>query len=348
MANLLLLGITLDFWSSEKVDRGTYTAFQPLAGKKVDGMVGERKGIILAGGSGTRLYPLTNAVNKHLLPVYDKPLIYYPLSTLMMADIRDILIISNPEHIGQFEKLIGSGEDWGLRISYAVQPSPDGLAQAFLIGKNFLGDHPAALILGDNIFYGSGLREILQTASAQQQAMVFAYRVEDPSAYAVVEFDESGHAVGIEEKPASPKSNFAVTGLYFYDNHVVDVAADVRPSGRGELEITDVNLEYLRRGDLRVQGLGRGIAWLDAAGTHDELLEASQFIATIEKRQGLKIACPEEIAFRLGYIDKAQLGRLADRQPNSQYGLYLNHVLTEPISNWSDDHAAGGHMRGNL
>ena len=288
-----------------------------------------RKGIILAGGSGTRLYPVTQAVSKQLLPVYDKPMIYYPLSALMLAGMRDALIISTPQDTPRFTQLLGDGSQWGLNLQYAVQPSPDGLAQAFIIGRSFVGNAPSSLVLGDNLFWGHDFQAQLQQASAQPSgATVFAYHVHDPERYGVVEFNGQGRAVSLEEKPAKPKSSFAVTGLYFYDNQVLDVAAELKPSPRGELEITDVNRVYLERGQLQVQTLGRGYAWLDT-GTHESLLDAGQFIATIEKRQGLKVACPEEIAYRHGWIDAAQLQRLAEPMKKNGYGQYLLRLLQE-------------------
>jgi glucose-1-phosphate thymidylyltransferase len=290
-----------------------------------------RKGIILAGGSGSRLYPMTTAISKQMLPVYDKPMIYYPLTTLMQAGIREILIISTEQDLPRFQQLLGDGEQWGLVLHYAVQPAPEGIAQAYLIGRAFLAGGPAALILGDNIFYGHGLEQTLQAASARSEgATVFAYHVNDPQRYGVIEFDRGGKALSIEEKPQVLKSNYAVTGLYFHDGGVCDIAAGLRPSARGELEITDINQAYLSAGRLRVELMGRGMAWLDT-GTHESLLDASQFIATIEKRQGLKVAVPEETAFRMGYIDAAQLQALAAPISGTGYGQYLLQLLREGV-----------------
>jgi glucose-1-phosphate thymidylyltransferase len=291
----------------------------------------KRKGIILAGGSGTRLYPATLAISKQLLPVFDKPMIYYPLSTLMLADIREVLVISTPQDTPRFEQLLGSGQQWGMNIQYAIQPSPDGLAQAMIIGENFIGDDLCALVLGDNIFYGHHLDQLLAQATVQQSgASIFAYHVHDPERYGVAEFDQTGRVLSLEEKPSHPKSNYAVTGLYFYDQHVVQLAKTLKPSPRGELEITDLNRLYLEQGKLNVQIMGRGYAWLDT-GTHESLLEASKFISIIEKRQGLKVSCPEEIAYRKQWIDAHALKQLATPMQKTGYGQYLLNLVNEQV-----------------
>ena len=290
-----------------------------------------KKGIILAGGSGTRLHPLTMVVSKQLMPVYDKPMIYYPISTLMLAGIRDIMVITTPQDVGAFQTLLNDGSQWGINIQYAVQPSPDGLAQAFIIGRDFIGDEGCSLILGDNIFYGNKLSQYVKHAAQNEVgATVFAYWVKEPKSYGVVEFDKEGHAISLEEKPSQPKSNYAVTGLYFYDNQVVDMAANLKPSARGELEITDINKLYLAQNQLCVEQLGRGYAWLDT-GTHDSLLQAANFVQTVEQRQGLKIACPEEIAYRMGFIDVEHMLRLADPLKKNGYGQYLLDLVQQGI-----------------
>ena len=289
----------------------------------------QRRGIILAGGSGTRLHPATLSISKQLLPVFDKPMVYYPLSTLMLAGIRDVLVISTPHDTPRFEAMLGDGSQWGMNLSYCVQPRPEGLAQAFVLGRRFVDNHPSALVLGDNIFYGHDFAALLRRSMARASgATVFAYHVHDPQRYGVVQFDAEKRAISIEEKPRAPKSNYAVTGLYFYDEQVCDIASDIRPSARGELEITDVNARYLEQGCLNVEIMGRGYAWLDT-GTHDTLLEASQFIATLERRQGLKVACPEEIAYRAGWIDASQLESLAEPMSKNGYGQYLLRLLRE-------------------
>ena len=291
----------------------------------------KRRGVILAGGSGTRLHPVTQAVSKQLMPIYDKPMIYYPLSALMLAGLRDILIISTPQDTPRFQDLLGDGTKWGMNLQYAVQPSPDGLAQAFIIGRDFIGDDHAALVLGDNVFYGHELQQLLERAHARRDgATVFAYPVSDPERYGVVEFDASGRAVSLEEKPKTPRSRYAVTGIYFYDNDVIEIAKNLKPSPRGELEITDLNRVYLERGRMSVELMGRGMAWLDT-GTHDSLLEAAQFVQTIERRQGLKVCCPEEIAYRQGFIDAAQVEKLAAPLAKSGYGQYLKDMLKEQV-----------------
>ena len=303
------------------------------------------KGIILAGGSGTRLYPLTHVVSKQLLPIYDKPLVYYPLSSLMLAGIRDILVISTPADLPRFEQLLEDGSRWGMNLEYAVQPRPEGLAQALIIGRDFVGSESVALILGDNIYYGQGFGQILREAASQESgATIFGYHVKDPERYGVVEFERDGRVVGLEEKPEEPKSHYAVTGLYFYDNQVLDIARNLEPSARGELEITDVNVEYLRRGQLRVEILGRGMAWLDT-GTHESLKQAADFVKTIEERQDLKISCPEEIAYRMGYIDAEQVIRLAEPLKKSTYGRYLLELVEEEEPHLNEPYLDAEHHR---
>ena len=303
------------------------------------------KGIILAGGSGTRLYPLTHVVSKQLLPIYDKPLVYYPLSSLMLAGIRDILVISTPADLSRFEQLLEDGSRWGMNLEYAVQPRPEGLAQALIIGRDFVGSESVALVLGDNIYYGQGFGQILREAASQESgATIFGYHVKDPERYGVVEFERDGRVVGLEEKPEEPKSHYAVTGLYFYDNQVLDIARNLEPSARGELEITDVNVEYLRRGRLRVEILGRGMAWLDT-GTHESLKQAADFVKTIEERQDLKISCPEEIAYRMGYIDAEQVIRLAEPLKKSTYGRYLLELVEEEEPHLNEPYFDAEHHR---
>ena len=321
--NVVKLGTPAKFGLDQPFER---VQEQPALGQALDTQMTARRGIILSGGRGTRLHPLTLAVSKQLMPVYDKPLVYYPLSVLMLADIREILLITNPEDVESFRRLFGDGSQWGLSISYAVQPQPGGIAQALIIGRDFIKNRPSALILGDNIFYGDGLSALLQTTAARRNgASVFAYWVEDPERYGIVEFDAGMRPTALVEKPRNPTSNYAVTGLYFYDTEAAEIAASLKPSRRGELEITDLNNHYLARGELHVERFGRGYAWLDA-GTHDSLIEASLFIQTVEKRQGLKIACPEEIAFRKGYIEREQLEKLATKLGSTEYGRYLKRL----------------------